>query len=153
MCPCALPLNLTSLTLPLLLIWWKEMEASVSISITSAIVYIVSGLVFFGLVFLLVMMGVTNCNWTCCNRCCCCCCFCSSNCCKRRSSLKKPINPNHLDWSFLDMEARKKGESIIPPAPRRKTSVTPLYKWHFNLLRSLLKRHFNVNTEFTIMSF
>ena len=41
------------------------MEASVSISITSAIVYIVSGLVFFGLVFLLVMMGVTNCNWHC----------------------------------------------------------------------------------------
>ena len=44
------------------------MEASVSISITSAIVYIVSGLVFFGLVFLLVMMGVTNCNWECCER-------------------------------------------------------------------------------------
>ena len=44
------------------------MEASVSISITSAIVYIISGLVFFGLVFLLVMMGVTNCNWSCCNR-------------------------------------------------------------------------------------
>ena len=41
------------------------MEASVSISITSAIVYIISGLVFFGLVFLLVMMGVTNCNWEC----------------------------------------------------------------------------------------
>ena len=37
-------------------------------------------------------------------RCCCCCCFCSSNCFKRKS--KKPINPNHLDWSFLDMEAR-----------------------------------------------
>ena len=41
------------------------MAASVSISITSAIVYIISGLVFFGLVFLLVMMGVTNCNWEC----------------------------------------------------------------------------------------
>ena len=41
------------------------MEASVSISITSAIVYVISGLVFFGLVFLLVMMGVTNCNWQC----------------------------------------------------------------------------------------
>ena len=41
------------------------MEASVSISITSAIVYVISGLVFFGLVFLLVMMGVTNCNWEC----------------------------------------------------------------------------------------
>ena len=45
-----------------------EMESSVSISITSAIVYVISGLVFFGLVFLLVMMGVTNCNWSCCNR-------------------------------------------------------------------------------------
>ena len=42
-----------------------EMESSVSISITSAIVYVVSGLVFFFLVFLLVMMGVTNCNWQC----------------------------------------------------------------------------------------
>ena len=42
-----------------------EMESSVSISITSAIVYVVSGLVFFFLVFLLVMMGVTNCNWHC----------------------------------------------------------------------------------------
>ena len=42
-----------------------EMESSVSISITSAIVYVVSGLVFFLLVFLLVMMGVTNCNWDC----------------------------------------------------------------------------------------
>ena len=48
-------------------VWCKmaEMESSVSISITSAIVYIVSGLVFFLLVFLLVMMGVTNCNWEC----------------------------------------------------------------------------------------
>ena len=42
-----------------------EMESSVSISITSAIVYVISGLVFFLLVFLLVMMGVTNCNWEC----------------------------------------------------------------------------------------
>ena len=42
-----------------------EMESSVSISITSAIVYVVSGLVFFFLVFVLVMMGVTNCNWHC----------------------------------------------------------------------------------------
>ena len=49
-------------------VWCKkmaEMESSVSISITSAIVYVVSGLVFFLLVFLLVMMGVTNCNWEC----------------------------------------------------------------------------------------
>jgi hypothetical protein len=43
-------------------------EASVSISTTSAIVYALSGLVFFTLVFLLVMMGVTNCHWECCGR-------------------------------------------------------------------------------------
>ena len=45
-----------------------EVESSVSISTTSAIIYMLSGLVFFFLVFLLVMMGVTNCNWDCCAR-------------------------------------------------------------------------------------
>ena len=45
-----------------------EGQSSVSISTTSAIVYVISGLVFFFLVFLLVMMGVTNCNWSCCSR-------------------------------------------------------------------------------------
>ena len=40
-------------------------ESSVSISTTSAIVYSLSGLVFFLLAVILVMMGVTNCNWEC----------------------------------------------------------------------------------------
>ena len=39
--------------------------SSVSISFTSAIVYIVSGVVFFLLIFLLVMVGVTDCNCGC----------------------------------------------------------------------------------------
>ena len=43
-------------------------ESSVSISTTSAIVYSLSGLVFFLLAVILVMMGVTNCNWDCCER-------------------------------------------------------------------------------------
>ena len=59
--------NLMSIYLSFLRRWFRmaEMESSVSISITSAIVYVFSGLVFFLLVFLLVMMGVTNCNWEC----------------------------------------------------------------------------------------
>ena len=39
--------------------------SSVSISFTTAIVYIVSGIVFFLLIFLLVMVGVTDCNCDC----------------------------------------------------------------------------------------
>ena len=39
--------------------------SSVSISFTTAIVYIVSGVVFFLLIFLLVMVGVTDCNCGC----------------------------------------------------------------------------------------
>ena len=39
--------------------------SSVSISFTTAIVYIVSGVVFFLLIFLLVMVGVTDCNFAC----------------------------------------------------------------------------------------
>ena len=39
--------------------------SSVSISFTTAIVYIVSGVVFFLLIFLLVMVGVTDCNCDC----------------------------------------------------------------------------------------
>ena len=37
----------------------------VSISITSAIIYIIFGGIFFILIFLLVMVGVTDCNWDC----------------------------------------------------------------------------------------
>lgn len=47
----------------------------------------------------------------------------------------------------------KRERASSRPPQEEKHPVTPLYKWHFNLLRSLLKRHFNVNTEFTIMSF
>ena len=39
--------------------------SSVSISITSAIVYGVFGAIFFLLIFLLVLLGVTDCNWDC----------------------------------------------------------------------------------------
>ena len=37
----------------------------VSMSMTTALIYGVSGSFFFLLVFLLVMMGLTNCNWSC----------------------------------------------------------------------------------------
>ena len=39
--------------------------SSVSISVTSAVVYFVSGTIFFSLIFLLVMLGVTDCDWDC----------------------------------------------------------------------------------------
>ena len=39
--------------------------SSVSFSFTTAIVYLVSGAVFFLLIFLLVMLGVTDCNCDC----------------------------------------------------------------------------------------
>ena len=39
--------------------------SSVSISITSAVVYGVFGAIFFLLIFLLVLLGVTDCNWDC----------------------------------------------------------------------------------------
>ena len=39
--------------------------SNVSISVTSAVVYFVSGTIFFSLIFLLVMLGVTDCNWDC----------------------------------------------------------------------------------------
>ena len=38
---------------------------SVSMSVTTALIYGVSGTFFFLLVFLLVMMGLTNCDWHC----------------------------------------------------------------------------------------
>ena len=39
--------------------------SSVSMSITSAIIYVIFGGIFFLLIFLLVMIGVTDCNWNC----------------------------------------------------------------------------------------
>ena len=48
--------------------WWVVTTmglSAVSISFTTAIVYIVSGAVFFFLIFLLVMLGVTDCNCDC----------------------------------------------------------------------------------------
>ena len=39
--------------------------SNVSISVTSAVVYFVSGTIFFSLIFLLVMLGVTDCDWDC----------------------------------------------------------------------------------------
>ena len=39
--------------------------SNVSISVTSAVVYFVSGAIFFSLIFLLVMLGVTDCDWDC----------------------------------------------------------------------------------------
>ena len=39
--------------------------SNVSISLTSAVVYFVSGTIFFSLIFLLVMLGVTDCDWDC----------------------------------------------------------------------------------------
>jgi len=91
-------------------------ESSVSISTTSAIVYSLSGLVFFLLAVILVMMGVTNCNWDCCESSCCNCCF-----------KKKPVTEQpdpRLNWTIIDVEARKAAESIPPPAsePPRKLS-------------------------------
>jgi len=134
-------------------------ESSVSISTTSAIVYVVSGLVFFFLVFLLVMMGVTNCDWECCESCCCCC---SCGCCCTKKKQTKPVKGQ--DWTFLDLEARsnpdsedvwflrltprKMAESIPAAAPRplRKNSCDSVIQMTFwtvteNEVRPALPRH------------
>ena len=66
-----------------------------------------------------------------------------------KESRKMVLNPNER---WLCVSGKRERASFRPPH-EEKHPVTPLYKWHFNLLRSLLKRHFNVNTEFTIMSF
>ena len=66
-----------------------------------------------------------------------------------KESRKMVLNPNER---WLCVSGKRERASFRPPQ-EGKHPVTPLYKWHFNLLRSLFKRHFNVNTEFTIMSF
>ena len=43
----------------------ESLNTTVSMSMTTALIYGVSGSFFFLLVFLLVMMGLTNCNWSC----------------------------------------------------------------------------------------
>ena len=43
----------------------ESLNTTVSMSSTTALIYGVSGSFFFLLVFLLVMMGLTNCNWSC----------------------------------------------------------------------------------------
>jgi len=92
--------------------------SSVSISITSAVVYGVFGAVFFLLIFLLVLLGVTDCNWDC-NRC---------WCWWRR---RKSSSGEKIDWKSLDLQSSNGSDSprILPglpttPAPSRKTSVS-----------------------------
>ena len=84
---------------------------SVSMSVTTALIYGVSGTFFFLLVFLLVMMGLTNCDWHCrrenrsfvvslidfplfrCFKMC------------RRKHKNRGL-PSRLDWTFVDIEKR-----------------------------------------------
>ena len=64
-------LVLVSLNAALLLEWvWRSRVMTspnaVSMSMTTALIYGMSGGFFFVLVFLLVLMGMTNCDWPCC---------------------------------------------------------------------------------------
>jgi len=100
--------------------------SSVSISITSAIIYVVFGGIFFLLIFLLVMVGVTDCNWDC-NRC---------WCWWRRR--RKAQSGEKIDWKALDLQSSNGSDSPralpgIPttPAPSRKTSISSVIQFRY----------------------
>eukprot|EP00090_Calanus_glacialis_P020212 TRINITY_DN31090_c0_g1_i1.p1 TRINITY_DN31090_c0_g1~~TRINITY_DN31090_c0_g1_i1.p1 ORF type:complete len:116 (-),score=28.49 TRINITY_DN31090_c0_g1_i1:303-650(-) len=96
---------------------------TVSMSITSAIVYAFSGGLFFLLIFLLIMIGISNCNWECKGCCSCCWCF--------RRKKRKSAEVSKLDWKFLDLKVSSNGHSVPhaglsnpsnPPAPQPRSA-------------------------------
>jgi len=96
--------------------------SSVSISFTTAIVYLASGTFFFLLIFLLVMLGISDCHFF--NRCCC------------RCRRKKNYGPySQIDWDAVDLQVCRMTDppgSIqgIPatPAPSRRNSLSSQHR-------------------------
>jgi len=96
----------------------EDLNTSVSMSMTTALIYGVSGSFFFLLVFLLVMMGLTNCDWNC---------NCFKSCYKKRKQNQEL--PSRLDWTFVDIEKRSGAgngiKPMYPPAMCRAVATAP----------------------------